>query len=41
MLDVAQRFTHGIDWRTLATARAQLADHNAFEQGEDAKLRLR
>jgi Fic family protein len=41
MLDVAQRFTHGIDWLTLATARAQLADHNAFEQGEDAKLRLR
>lgn len=41
MLDVAQRFTHDIDWSSLADARQQLSERNAFEQGEDAKLRLR
>lgn len=41
MLDVAQGYTHGIDWSTLASARAGLAATNAFAEGEDAKLRLR
>lgn len=39
MLDVAQAFTHAIDWSTLESARAMLAASNAFDQGEDAKLR--
>ncbi|MGE3689771.1 MAG: Fic family protein [Novosphingobium sp.] len=41
MLDVAQDYTHGTDWSTLAGARAALAATNAFAEGEDAKLRLR
>lgn len=41
MLDVAQGYTHGIDWTTLARARAGLMATNAFAEGEDAKLRLR
>ena len=40
MLDVAQRYTHGIDWRTLPSARAMLEETNAFAEGEDAKLRV-
>jgi hypothetical protein len=40
MLDVAQCYTHGIDWRTLEGARAMLEATNAFAQGEDAKLRV-
>jgi len=40
MLDVAQRYTHGIDWRTLASARAMLEETNAFAEGENAKLRV-
>jgi len=40
MLDVAQRYTHGIDWRTLEHARAMLEQTNAFAQGEEAKLRV-
>ncbi len=41
MLDVAQGYTHGIDWSTLASARSALMATNAFAEGEDAKLRLR
>jgi Fic family protein len=40
MMNVAQRYTHAIDWRTLARARAMLEESNAFAEGEDAKLRL-
>jgi Fic family protein len=41
MLDVAQGYTHSIDWSTLASARSALMATNAFAEGEDAKLRLR
>jgi hypothetical protein len=40
MLDVAQRYTHGIDWQTLPAAQAMLEATNAFADGEDAKLRV-
>ncbi len=40
MLDVAQRYTHGIDWRDLHSAQAILEKNNAFAEGEDAKLRV-
>lgn len=40
MLEVAQRYTHGVDWRTLESARAMLEATNAFAEGEDAKLRV-
>ena len=40
MLDVAQRYTCGIDWRTLESARAMMEETNAFAQGDDAKLRV-
>jgi hypothetical protein len=40
MLDVAQRYTHGIDWRNLESAQAMLEKTNAFAQGEDAKLHV-
>lgn len=41
MLDVAQSFTHRIDWTTLERARASLAATNAFDAAADAKLKLR
>ena len=41
MLDVAQGYTHSIDWSTLASARSALMTTNAFAEGEEAKLRLR
>jgi hypothetical protein len=40
VLDHAQRYTHAIDWSNLATADKMLQDSNAFEQGEDAKLKV-
>lgn len=40
MLDFAQSYTHKIDWSTLEIARANLTATNAFEEREDAKLRL-
>ena len=40
MLNVAQRYTHGIDWQTLEHARLMLERTNAFAQGEEAKLRV-
>ena len=40
MLDRSQRYTHGIDWRSLEHARAMLEEANAFAQGEEAKLRV-
>lgn len=40
MLDVAQSYTHRIDWSSLERARAHLAATNAFEEGADAKLKL-
>lgn len=40
MLDVAQRYTHAIDWQTLERARVLLEDSNAFAEGDDAKLRF-
>jgi hypothetical protein len=40
MLDVAQRYTHGIDWRNLKSAQAMLERTNPFAEGEDAKLRV-
>jgi hypothetical protein len=40
MLDVAQRYTHAIDWGSMASAHAMLEETNAFAQGELAKLKL-
>ncbi|NJS14155.1 MAG: cell filamentation protein Fic [Sphingopyxis sp.] len=40
MLDVAQSYSHGIDWATLEHARAALAATNAFDDDPDAKLKL-
>lgn len=40
MLDVAQAYTHRIDWSTLNQARAALAATSAFDEGAEAKLRL-
>lgn len=40
MLDLAQRYTHSIDWSTLERAQAQLIETDAFAEGEDAKLKL-
>ena len=39
MLDIAQNYTGKIDWTTFEAARAMLEDTNAFEEGEDAKLK--
>ena len=41
MLDVAQSYTHQIDWTTLERSRAALAATNAFDAAADAKLKLR
>ena len=41
MLDVAQSYTHRIDWTTLERARTALAATNAFDAAADAKLKLR
>lgn len=40
MLDVAQAYTHRIDWSTLDHARAALAATNAFAEGPEAKLKF-
>ena len=40
MLDYAQRYTHAIDWSTLATANKMLQESHAFDEGEDAKLKI-
>lgn len=40
MLDVAQAYTHRIDWSTLNQARAALAATSACDEGAEAKLRL-
>lgn len=40
MLDVAQSYTHRIDWTNLESARDDLAATNAFAEGSDAKLKL-
>ena len=40
MLDVAQRYTHSIDWSTLDGARAALDATNAFSDDENAKLKI-
>jgi hypothetical protein len=40
MLDIAQRYTHGIDWRSQSRARAELQATNAYAKGEEAKLRV-
>ena len=40
MLEVAQSYTHRIDWSTMDSARADLAATNAFDDGSDAKLKL-
>jgi len=40
MLDVAQSYTHRIDWSSIESARADLAATNAFAEGSDAKLKL-
>lgn len=39
MLDVAQSYTHRIDWTNLERARADLAATNAFAEGSEAKLK--
>ena len=40
MLDVAQRYTHSIEWGSMASAHALLEQTNAFAEGELAKLKL-
>ena len=40
MLDVAQRYTHSVDWSTLDQARAALNATNAFSDNENAKLKV-
>jgi len=40
MLDYAQRYTHAINWSSLASARQMLEQSNAFAEGEDAKLKV-
>lgn len=40
MLDMAQRYTGMIDWRSFERARAMREDTNAFAEGADAKLRI-
>lgn len=38
MLDVAQRYTHSIDWGSIGKAHAMLEETNAFAEGELATL---
>lgn len=40
MLDHAQRYTHAINWSSLAAAQTMLAETGAFTEGENAKLKL-
>lgn len=40
MLDVAQRYTHSIDWSSMASAQTMLVGTNAFAEGELAKLKI-
>ncbi len=40
MLDVAQRYTHQIDWSRLTSAHTMLEETNAFAEGERAKLKI-
>ncbi|MEA3054137.1 MAG: hypothetical protein QOG72_3040 [Sphingomonadales bacterium] len=41
MLDAVQEYTASIDWRSFEGARRMLEETNAFDEGEDAKLKLR
>jgi hypothetical protein len=36
----AQHYTHAIDWSNLATVRTMLEESHAFDDGEDAKLKV-
>ena len=40
MLSRAQQYTHAISWDDLETARKVLEQTGAFEEGQDAKLRI-
>lgn len=40
MIDVAQSYTHKIDWTNIDSARANLAATNAFDDSAEAKLKL-
>lgn len=40
MLDIVQDCTHGIDWSTLADARAALGATSAIAEAEDANFRF-
>ena len=40
MLDVAQRYTHLIDWSSMGNAHAMLEETNAFAEGELEKLKI-
>ena len=40
MLDVAQQYTHLIDWSSMEKAHAMLQETNAFAEGELAKLKM-
>lgn len=40
MLDYAQRYTHAIDWADLNAARQMLEQTGAFDQGDEARLRM-
>lgn len=40
MMNRAQQYTHTINWNNLVTARKMLEESGAFEEGQDAKLRM-
>ena len=40
MMNHAQQYTHLINWNELDTARKMLEQTGAFDEGQDAKLRM-
>jgi len=40
MMNYAQQYTHLINWNELDTARKMLEQTGAFDEGQDAKLRM-
>jgi hypothetical protein len=40
MMNYAQQYTHAINWNDLATARKTLEQSGAFDDGQEAKLRM-
>ena len=40
MMNYAQQYTHAINWKDLDTARKMLEQSGAFDEGQEAKLRM-